>query len=93
MEIVGKIIAELGLREGVSQVTGNPWKIASYVIETIEAFPKRMVFDVSDGTAGRIERLGIKKDQVMRVWFEIDAHEKDGKWFNAIRAYDARVAV
>ena len=92
MEITGILVKQTAMREGVSKQNGNPWKIASYVIETIEAFPKRMVFDVSDGTAWRIERLGIKKDQVMRVWFEIDAHEKDGKWFNAIRAYDARVA-
>ena len=34
MEIQGKIIQELGLREGVSSVTGKPWKMAGYVIET-----------------------------------------------------------
>ena len=91
MEIQGKIIQELGLREGVSSVTGKPWKMAGYVIETIESFPKRMAFDVSDGESGRIERLGIRTGLVMKVYFDIDAREKkDGRWYNTIRAFDAR---
>lgn len=90
MEIQGKIIQELGLREGVSSVTGKPWKMAGYVIETIEAFPKKMAFDVSDGESGRIERLGIRTGLVMKVYFDIDAREKDGRWYNTIRAFDAR---
>lgn len=90
MEIQGKIIQELGLREGVSSVTGKPWKMAGYVIETQEAYPKRMAFDVSDGESGRIERLGIRTGLVMKVYFDIDAREKDGRWYNTIRAFDAR---
>ena len=91
MEIQGKIIQELGLREGVSSVTGKPWKMAGYVIETIEPYPKRMAFDVSDGESGRIERLGIRTGLVMKVYFDIDAREKkDGHWYNTIRAFDAR---
>lgn len=90
MEIQGKIIQELGLREGVSSVTGKPWKMAGYVIETQEAFPKKMAFDVSDGESGRIERLGIRTGLVMKVYFDIDARLKDGHWYNTIRAFDAR---
>ena len=49
-----------------------------------------MAFDVSDGESGRIERLGIRTGLVMKVYFDIDAREKDGRWYNTIRAFDAR---
>lgn len=90
MDLSGIIIAELGVREGTSQSSGRPWKIASYVLETLEAYPHRMAFDVNDGDTGRIARLDIKKGKRMTIYFDIDAHEYNGKWFNSFRAYDAK---
>ena len=46
MEIFGKIICALPIRSGVSAKTGNPWQSATYVLETQDQYPKRMVFDV-----------------------------------------------
>ena len=89
MEIEGIIIKDLGVRTGTSQ-RGEPWKMATYVIETIEPYPKRIVFDVSDGTQGRIERLGIKEGMRMRVFFDIHAREHNGRWYNSVQAFDAR---
>ena len=36
MELTGKIIAVLPERSGVSARTGSEWKMASYVLETME---------------------------------------------------------
>lgn len=92
MEFVGIIKKELGARSGVSASTGKPWRIASYVIETEEQYPKSMCFDVSDGDSGRIARLGIQEGKKMRIFFDITANEYQGKYYNRIQAYDARIA-
>ena len=88
MEIEGKIIAVLPERSGTSQ--NGPWKVAGYVIETQETYPKRMFFEVRDGRDGRIARLNIQLGKIMRVWWDINAREYEGKWYNTITAYDAR---
>lgn len=88
MEIEGNIIQELAPRQGEGK--NGPWRSQTYVLETIESYPKRVAFDVFDGQTGRIERLGIRAGKRMRVFFDIDAHEYNGRWFNTVRAYDAR---
>lgn len=92
MEVSGIIIAETGVREGTSK-SGRPWKMAGYVLETLEAYPKRIAFEVSDGDAGRIARLAIKQGKRMTVYFDVDAREYEGRWFNTVRAYDAKELV
>ena len=88
MEIEGKIIAVLPERSGTSQ--NGPWKVATYVIETKETYPRKMVFEVRDGRDGRIARLNIQLGKTMRVWWDINAREYEGKWYNTVTAYDAR---
>lgn len=90
MEIEGKIIDVLPERSGTSQATGEPWRIASYLLEIPGYRPTKMMFDVSDGTQGRIERLGITKGRKYRIFFEIEAQQYNGRWFNNVRAWDAR---
>lgn len=85
MEITGKIIAVLPERGGVSARSGAEWKLGSYVLETIEQYPKKMVFEVF-GT-DRIAQFNIQLGETMTVSFDIDAHEYQGRWFNGIRAW------
>ena len=88
MEIQGIIKHVLPVREGVSQ--NGSWKTASYVIETEERYPRRMVFDVRDGRDGRIARLNIQEGKRMSISFDIDAHEYQSRWFNEITAWGAK---
>lgn len=85
MELSGKITHVLEQRGGVSQRTGNEWKVATYVIETMEQFPKKMAFEVF-GT-DRIAQFNIQVGQLLTVSFDVDAHEYNGRWFNQIRAW------
>lgn len=87
MEIEGNIIKNLGQRSGTSQ-NGNEWTVATYLLETIESYPKKMLFEVMG--KDRIDRLAIKEGKRMKVYFDINAHEYEGKYFNQIRAWDAR---
>lgn len=84
MEIEGKIIAVLPAREGVSS-RGTNWKSQDYVIETHEQYPRKCCFNVFG--ADRIAQLNIQSGEELRVSFDIDAHEYQGRWFNSIRAW------
>ncbi len=88
MEIEGIIIKELGVRTGTTD--NGPWAIASYVIETVGIYPKRLMFEVRDGREGRIARLGIKEGKTMRIMFDFNAREYQGKWYNTVTAWGAQ---
>lgn len=85
MELTGKIIAVLPERSGVSPRTGNEWRMASYVLETMDQYPRKMVFEVFG--ADRIAQLNVQLGETMTVSFDIDAREYQGRWFNSIRAW------
>ena len=87
MELQGKVIAVLPARSGVS--ARGEWKSQSFVIETHDSFPRKMVFDVFGEE--RLTRFNIQLGQEVNVSFDIDAHEYNGRWFNNIRAFDARL--
>ena len=85
MELTGKIIAEFNERGGVSNRTGNEWKVKSYVIEVPGDYPRKMVFDVFG--VDRLQAFNIQIGEQLTVHFDIDAHEYNGRWFNEIRAF------
>lgn len=74
------------VRSGVS--ARGEWKAQSFVIETHDNFPRKMVFDVFG--EDRLTRFNIQLGQEVNVSFDIDAHEYQGRWFNSIRAFDVR---
>lgn len=86
MELQGKVIVALPERSGVS--ARGEWKSQSFVIETHEAYPHKLVFDVFG--SDRLARFNIQVGQEVLVSFDIDAHEYNGRWFNNIRAFDVR---
>ena len=79
--------AVLPARSGVS--ARGEWKSQSFVIETHDSFPRKMVFDVFGEE--RLTRFNIQLGQEVNVSFDIDAHEYNGRWFNNIRAFDVRL--
>ena len=87
MEITGKIIAVLEARGGTSARTGSPWKMQDYVLETInEQFPRRICFNVFG--EDKIAMMNIQLNEIMTVYFDINAREYQGRWFNDIRAWN-----
>lgn len=86
MELQGKVIAALPEKTGTS--ARGEWKVQEFVIETHDAYPKKMVFSVFG--ADRLQRFNVQVGQEINVSFDIDAHEYNGRWFNSIRAFDVR---
>jgi len=87
MELQGKVIASLPAREG--QSARGPWKAQDFVIETHDAYPKKLVFSVFG--EDRLQRFNIQLGQEVNVSFDIDAHEYNGRWYNSVRAFDVRL--
>ena len=93
MEFIGKIIAVLPEKGGVSSRTGNEWKAQEYVIEDSASgqYPRRMCFEVFG--ADRIAQFNIQMGQELKVSFDIDANQWQDRWFNRIRAWKVEPAV
>ena len=84
MELQGKVIAVLPEKSGVS--ARGEWKAQSFVIETHEQYPKKLVFDVLG--ADRLAQFNIQSGEEINVSFDIDAHEYQGRWYNSVRAWN-----
>lgn len=85
MEIIGKIITVLEARGGISKTSGNSWKIQEYVLETTEQYPRRMCFNVFG--EDKINQFNIQVGDNLKVSFDINAREYQGRWYNDIRAW------
>lgn len=84
MELTGIVIAVLEPRSGVSK-QGNAWKTQEYVIETQDQYPKKMCFELYG--EDKIQQAKILVGEQLKVFFDIDAREWNGRWFNSIRAW------
>lgn len=85
MEIAGKIVSALEPKSGVSKSTGKLWKVAQYVLETQEAYPKHVLFEVFG--EDRLQQFNIQVGEEVTVAFDIDAREYNGKWYNQLKAW------
>ena len=88
MEIIGKVVAVLELQSGTSK-KGSEWKKRDFVIETLDdKFPKKVCFTLFGERADACPAI----DNVVKVAFDIDAHEYNGKWFNSVNAWKVEPA-
>lgn len=88
MEIQGKIIHNLGEQSGVSKA-GNSWKKHEYVLETQESFPKQIHFDFF---GERADQYPLNVGDVIKLSFDIESREYNGRWYTSIRGWKAEKA-
>lgn len=86
MDITGKIIAVLPTKSGISATSGNEWSLQTAVLETQDQYPKKLAFDVFG--ADRITQFNLQVGDIATVFFDFDAHEYNGRWFNSVRAFN-----
>ena len=84
LEITGKVIAILPQQSGIS-AKGNKWVRYSFVIETQEQYPKKVLFTCTDEE--KWNRWNIAIDAQYQVSFNVNAREWQGKWFNDVEAW------
>lgn len=85
MEVTGKIIVALPEVSGVSK-SGNPWKKRSYVLETMDNYPTKIAFEFF---GERADQYPLTPGDVVKLSFDIDSHEYNGRWFTSIRGWKA----
>lgn len=88
MEVIGKIIVDLPMQSGTSK-TGNAWKKKEYVLETEDTYPKKIHFDFF---GDRADQYQLTVGQRVRLSFDIESREYNGRWFTSIRGWKAEKA-
>lgn len=89
MEIKGKIIAVMPVKQGTSK-DGNVWMSQDFVIEALEQYPKRCMFNVFG--EDKIKQFNIQQGGEYLVKFDINAREYNGRWYNDLRAWKVEPA-
>ena len=89
-EFVGVLKEKVGEREGES-VHGH-WKIATYLLETVEMYPRKIIVDVTAGQMDRVAEFDALLGQPVKICFDIEAHEYNGRWFNGVRVSKPKAA-
>lgn len=93
MEVRGKIIQMLPLRQGTS-AAGRPWKMQEYVLETFDQFPRKVMF----GFFGdRVDQFPLQIGEDVVVSFDLESRSfvgRDGveRWSTDVRAWKAEKA-
>ena len=84
MEIRGKIVAVQPVQTGEGR--NGMWKKQEYIIEYDQnsQYPRRMMFNL---WGDKIDQFHIQDGQVIRVSFDIECREYNGRWYNDIRAW------
>lgn len=89
MELSGKVIKLLETQQIVSKKNGKTYLKHSFVLETQEQYPKKVVMTVMGEGMEKWNRMGIVEGGSYNVSFDIDAHEYNGKWYNEVSAWKA----
>lgn len=89
MEIKGRIIAVMPVKQGTSK-EGKAWASQEFVIETLEQYPKRCMFNVFG--EDKLKQFNIQQGGEYLVKFDINAREYNGRWYNDVRAWKVEPA-
>lgn len=85
MEIVGKVILIPGIQQGTSKTTGKPWTIKTFVIETLENYPRKVAIEMFG--EDRINNNPVEMDQIVTASVDVESREVNGRWFTSVRAW------
>lgn len=85
MEVQGRIIHKLPLTSGTS-AAGRDWQKQEYVLETVEAYPKKIHFDFF---GERVSQYPLEVGDFIELSFDIESREYNGRWYTNIRGWKA----
>lgn len=88
MELEGKVIFVGQEKTGTSKSTGKEWRSNEFVIEIPGQYVKHVKFSTFNDTCNVIPDV----NTFVKVSFDIDANEWNGKYYNDLRAYRIDIA-
>ncbi len=84
-EIKGKVLKILEEQTGASK--NGEWKRKDFVVETAEAYPKKVCFALWNEKIKQLETESVEVGDEVRVMFNVASREYNGKWYSDITAY------
>lgn len=84
MEIEGIITAVFAKQSGTSK-NGKEWTKQDFILEVEGQYTKHILFTRMG--ADKIEKYPTINGQHVKVSFDIDAREYNGKWYNSVTAF------
>ena len=76
------------MQSGTSK-TGNNWQKKEYVLETEDTYPKKIHFDFF---GDRADQYKLSVGQRVKLSFDIESREYNGRWYTSIRGWRAEPA-
>jgi len=87
MEITGKIIQIFPAQKGTS--AKGEWKKQEFILETQTSFPKKICFASWND---KVDMSRDYKDELVKVFFDIESREYNGKWYTDVRPWKLETA-
>lgn len=88
MEVTGTIFAILEKKSGISQNTGNQWQRQEFVIDHPSgSYSKKIAMTISGEAVDRFADV-LQVGQKVKVSYDINTREWQGRWFNEISAWN-----
>ncbi len=84
LEIEGKVILVLPEQSGTSQA-GKTWRKQSFVIETEEQYPKKVVFNVWNDMVDTVKQLA--SGTKVKVAFRVESRQFNERWYTDLTAW------
>lgn len=83
LEITGEYKHRLDKQQGEGK--NGAWEKQTFVIETSGDYPKKIAFDVWNDKINDLAKF--KQGDKLKVYFEIDSREYEGKWYTGAKAW------
>lgn len=87
MELIlkGKITQVFPMEQGLSKSTGNEWAKQSYLLETDEQYPRKVIYSVFGKQ--RIADCEVQVGDAVKAYIDIESREFQGRWYTNVNAY------
>jgi len=82
MEVSGKIAQLLALQQGTGK--NGVWKKQEFIVETSGEYPKKICFSL---WGDKIDQSPLKEGTPVKVSFDIESREYNGKWYTDAKAW------
>jgi len=82
MEINGKIIDMLEEQKGNGR--NGEWRKQSYILETLDQYPKKVCMDV---WGDKIDTFNIQKGEQITAKINVESREYNGKWYTDVKIW------
>ncbi len=86
MQLTAKLIQLLPLLTGTGK--NGPWKKQDIIVETLDQYPKKICLSI---WGDKINEAQLQVDKFLKLEFDIESREYNGKWFTDIKAWRAEL--